>query len=265
MRFHSRQVAIALTSWATLAFEGIVTDGSPLMVDIFQHITIMMGVVQRLLIGCFSSLVINGIRLFFARLIPQRRPPLLCDLCRASKPARPWMWNLGPSGFTSSSSLAHSHHSADNDRPIIKSLKVLSDHGISAPLLGPSDYLNVVVADREKSIAKRLKSFPAMVVQVLRLAHPIIPTSWVKTLSTTPLSPSANYPLAFSSHRISCLPPARTPQRLSLLDFLTSWNLVTLNLVLIALSLSAAHSAVSFKFSTRIPQMVFFLPPALAL
>ena len=73
------------------------------------------------------------------------------------------MWILGPSGFTSSSSLAHSHHSADNDRrhrPIIQSLEVLSDHGISAPLLGPSNYLNVVVTDSEEFISKRLKVLP---------------------------------------------------------------------------------------------------------
>jgi hypothetical protein len=51
---------------------------------------------------------------------------------------------LGPSGFTSSPSLAHSHHSADNDRPIFKRLKVLPGHGIAAPPPGPFDYLNVV-------------------------------------------------------------------------------------------------------------------------
>ena len=73
------------------------------------------------------------------------------------------MWNLSPSGFTSSSSLTHSHHSADDDRrhrPIIKSLKVLSDHGISAHLLGPSDYFNVVVTDSEEFISKCLKVLP---------------------------------------------------------------------------------------------------------
>ena len=155
----------------------------------------------------------------------------------------------------------------DSEGASVKRQKVLPNHGISAPPPGLSDYPNVVryrgLAYSEGSIAKRLKVLPGHGSP----APPPSSSDYPNVVGYRDLYSVHNPALAISELPTGVFEPYFSDDILHnpSLVFPTSWSFVTSNLLLIALSLSATHSAISFNFSSRILRMIFCLAPVLEL